>query len=49
MSGLEKALEEKAAEEIVENDKKKTDNAKAAEMRSRSSRRPKRNTEKAAE
>ena len=49
LSGLEKALEEKAAEEIVENDKKKTDNAKAAEMRSRSSRRPKRNTEKAAE
>ena len=40
MSELEKALEEiaeAAAEDTVENDTKKTDNAKAAEMRNRGS------------
>ena len=48
----EKALEEiaaAAAEDTVENDKKKTDNAKAAEMRNRGYRKPERNTGKAAE
>ena len=48
-SRLEKALEEiaaAAAEDTVENDKKKTDNAKAAEMRNRGCRKPERNTGK---
>ena len=52
LSRLEKALEEiaaAAAEDTVENDKKKTDNAKAAEMRNRGCRKPERNTGKAAE
>ncbi|CAH3043969.1 unnamed protein product [Pocillopora meandrina] len=43
LSRLEKALEEiaaAAAEDTVENDKKKTDNAKAAEMRNRGCRKP---------
>ena len=50
MSELEKALEEiaeAAAEDTVENDKKKTYNAKAAEMRNRDSKKPEKNTEKA--
>ena len=50
MSELEKALEEiaeAAAEDTVENDTKKTDNAKAAEMRNRGSKKPEKNTEKA--
>ena len=51
LSRLEKALEEiapAAAEDTVENDKKKTDNAKAVEMRNRGCRKPERNTGKAA-
>ena len=52
LSRLEKALEEiaaAAAEDTVENDRKKTDDAKAAEMRNRGCRKPERNTGKAAE
>ena len=52
LSKLEKALEEIAAaeaEDTIENDKKKTDNAKEAETRNRGSRNPERNTGEAAE
>ncbi|RMX47559.1 hypothetical protein pdam_00018655 [Pocillopora damicornis] len=51
LSRLEKALEEiaaAAAEDTVENYRKKTDDAKAAEMRNRGCRKPERNTGKAA-
>ena len=49
LSRLEKALEEiatAAAEDTIENDKKKTDNAKAAEMRNRGCRKPERKPRK---